>query len=519
MQAINVVISTLDFRPGQKINLGDVTKSTFEVVSIDSEDELKNILNTKVHSTHYFPNLTDEEKERGVSSIRASERTERSYGIILNLNNELTRGGQRIHEEQLTIDRVKEIMDSLGIAYIIYTSKFHRIIKPGYEQDKEVDRYHIYVPFAEPIDYAGIEGPKDSIFKAIFEHFDQRLKHYADPACADLARIYYPSQRTDAEYYIELDRPYFDWRKDIKYQQSDDYLFAAGMDYQQLYAEEDMFRLNQVVRLAKGNKYVKIGDIHKKQDIYCPFHDDTLSTASVDFDSNGTPFIYCSVCRDAGRGRWGSFRLRHVDQARIRKKMEGLYTFLDKKSLKYYIYDDYDGLRSAFKSHIENSVRSLTGNKPGIWNIHSVEYRYGEKFGIIENGAVYNARKSMPALEQAIEMKEKGGTQKDAVANMPTIRVLFDHMFPNPDHRKYFLHFILIRALYCRHLSYRRSSLSENARFGKADAPVRHSSYCFYGRTRACPSACPDESQEKLGTCALPQSNPKAILGQTATSE
>ena len=35
-------------------------------------------------------------------------------------------------------------------------------------------------------------------------------------------------------------------------------------------------------------------------------------------------------------------------------------------------------------------------------------------------------------------------------------------------------------------LSYRSNSLSENSRFGKADALVRRVNACYYGRTRAC---------------------------------
>jgi len=48
--------------------------------------------------------------------------------------------------------------------------------------------------------------------------------------------------------------------------------------------------------------------------------------------------------------------------------------------------------------------------------------------------------------------------------------------------------------------------VSLNKATGKADALVRQVSGCLDRRTRACPSACPDESQEKLGR--VPCHNP-----------
>jgi hypothetical protein len=440
MKEIKITICKAFFRTDEEFDMGKITKSEFRMDVVKKEDELSELLNTKVHSIHNFPDLTEEEKSGGITSIRKGDRVDETYGIILDVDNTDLNVG--FDGKPLTIAEALEILEHMGISYVIYSSKSHQMVKKGHTNDGKQDRFHILIPFEDPIIYKDITGSKDRIFKAVFEHFNHNFNKYLDSACSDLARIIYPARSDDPEIHISFDKPFFNWRSDVKYSQSDSVINFGNVDPKQPLTDDVIFRLNRIVRLAKNNKEATIDQIHKKTTIYCPFHEDKTPSAFIDFTSQGVPFLHCSSCKQAGLGQNGTYQLDPKDRMSIQDKLKGLYAFQDALTLKYYLYDEYGGLRQGKKEDISNYVYSCTGNRVSRWNTHYVEHKYGEKFGILDAGSVFNAQKPLPALAKALKMKEKPTTLKEVQSKMPAIRVLLKHLFPEPAHLKYFLHFI-----------------------------------------------------------------------------
>lgn len=184
------------------INFTTISNSEYDIAAVLDEEEIRNLVNTEVHSVHYFPSLTDDERA-AKANVRNGSRTQCSFGLIIDVDNELhDKDGKRVHNEQLKLEDAAALLDETGFAYAIYSSKSDRRTKEKHTEDGKVDRYHILVPFAEPLVYSNKEDRLK--YRPIYDHFVKMFNGYADTACSDLARIIYPTRRDDIRTHLQF---------------------------------------------------------------------------------------------------------------------------------------------------------------------------------------------------------------------------------------------------------------------------------------------------------------------------
>lgn len=338
MKKFKLCISSVKCGKTDTFDFGAISNNEYEIVAIDDERELEKTFNTQIHSVHVFPPLEEDEKTEHVK-IRNGDRVSHSYGLIIDVDNELhDRDGKRIHDDQLTLEVATNILDRTGFAFAIYSSKSDRLVKDKHEKDGNVDRYHMLIPFTEPLVYNNDNDRTK--YKLIYNHFVDLFNGYADTACSDLARIIYPTRSDSIRTHFELDKPFYDW-KQFKMPESG----SAAHNGQ----SAKSFRLTDSVKLAKSKKQVKVSDIKRKAVIYCPFHDDKNASAFINVNDKGIPYICCSSCKK-------TFNLDVSDQQNLND-----YQTLRRK---YIFYDD----ELSIKTKGDWMTTNLEKAKNGILN-------------------------------------------------------------------------------------------------------------------------------------------------------
>lgn len=202
---------------------------------------------------------------------RNSQGFESASGIVVDI------------DSGLTMDAATEKLNTLGLNYIIITSKSHQKQK----NDKPaIDRFHILIPFNKDTHSIGKYRGAFAYMNQIFPAMDRSTK--------DLARFFFASPE-DAEYSACLDKNSLDIDA-----------IQETYDLKEIAAKFHIinweFDTDKTITLANGQT-VPIRDIQEKQSCFCPRpeHQDKNPSAFVDYvDSQDRHMIYCMACDALG---------------------------------------------------------------------------------------------------------------------------------------------------------------------------------------------------------------------------
>lgn len=241
-------------------------------------EDLKSIVENHTHSPHVWQN-----GQKATDCLQ-------SHGIIIDFDNE-----DFAQVGKLTVKTVQAMLD--GFETHIYSSQSHLRIKKTHEDDGEVERFHTYIPFENPIEYELGKGDSDGKYLTVFNHFNQMFNGRIDQACKDLARVAFPSADNPNKFYEYHPGRKFNWDTDACLKP------AESFDLTKPIKSGKTFDLETEARLAKDLRgkaqYKAVKEIDEKKPIYCPFCDDEQSdgpSAFISFTSEGIPFISCSHC-------------------------------------------------------------------------------------------------------------------------------------------------------------------------------------------------------------------------------
>jgi Family of unknown function (DUF5906) len=159
----------------------------------------------------------------------------------------------------MTLEQALEKLQKLGWNYFLITTRHHQIEDFG-------DRFRIYIPFNKTVySYKVYLAVNDAICKE-FPQSDEKVM--------DGARQLYGSPDT-ATYYSRWDGKDFDVEPFLK---------DGEWDYQLRILDTD-------------GRQVEIRTVKDKKPIYCPFHDDSNTSAFIEYsDTSKNLFIHCSAC-------------------------------------------------------------------------------------------------------------------------------------------------------------------------------------------------------------------------------
>ncbi len=255
-----------------QISIAPATQDASLATKFKSENVKVNNLEEILKSHNYsLINWKTDDSTDIYNRYRKSENFESASGYIVDI------------DDGLTIDDAKDKLDSLGLNYVMITSKSHQVVK----KDKPaIDRFHIIVPFNKPLKskekYQAVFG----YFAAIFPSIDSSTR--------DLARFYFASPN-DSICVSNLDNNYLDV-DEIKTSWN---LKEISKKIHRNYWEFDP---SMEITLANG-KSITASEITSKKPCYCPKpeHEDNTPSAFIDYvKDQDKHMIYCSSCDSVG---------------------------------------------------------------------------------------------------------------------------------------------------------------------------------------------------------------------------
>jgi len=180
----------------------------------------------------------------------------------------------------------------------------------------------------------------------------------------------------------------------------------------------------------------------------CPFSEAHADGAKLVKYSSGAvaAFCYHNSCKDKN---WHSLRdlvePGWRESSRADEETAGRYgdmfVFQDAINGSYMIDDQY-GLRAMEKNKLKDIVMGATGRSLGRISGYKLDYIPEVEVGYIPEQGIYNSWKPSPLQVEARKMIENGLTAEEALRKAPVFGVTLKHMFPNVDHREYFLDFL-----------------------------------------------------------------------------
>lgn len=226
-----------------------------------------------------FPITTDKTNFAHISlstfkGYKNGEHADTMSGLILDYDD-----GMLLED---AIDRFSEY------EYLLYTSYNHQRVKT--EGVAPVDKFRIIIPFVMPVTFEEWSGINDHV---------ETLAPKVDPASKKFVQCFaFPCSHPDNQDNMMMMRnkgSFLDWRLFEK--NKDTYTPNAGTA-QVKYASDNVLMPDDIIRI-KGGGSVRVEDVDKRYQCYCPFHNDKNPGAFISRSEKMNVFLHCNKCGTA----------------------------------------------------------------------------------------------------------------------------------------------------------------------------------------------------------------------------